>query len=208
MRIGLIGAGMIGGTLAELFVNAGHEVAVSNSRGPDSLAPLVGRLGPDARAATVQEASAFGDVVVLAIPFGKYSSLPAAELKGKIVVDPTNYYPQRDGVIDFGGQGSSEWLAAHIPGARVVKAFNTIYFQHLATQGDTHLPPDRRRVIFVAGDDAEAKRLVSELIAELGFAPLDTGSLREGGFRQQPGSAIYNQPLNALQARAALAEAS
>lgn len=208
MKIGIIGAGMIGGTLAELFAGAGHEVAVSNSRGPESLAPLVGRLGPGAHAATVKAAAAFGDVVVLAIPFGRYGSLPAAELDGKIVIDATNYYPQRDGAIDFGGLGSSEWLAAHIPGARIVKAFNTIYYQHLATQGDSHLPPDQRRAIFIAGDDEEAKRLVSGLIAEIGFAPIDTGSLREGGLRQQPGSPVYNQQLDGLQARAALAGAS
>jgi predicted dinucleotide-binding enzyme len=87
----------------------------------------------------------------------------------------------------------------------VVKAFNTIYFQHLATQGDTHLPANQRRAIFIAGDDQEAKRHVSGLIDELGFAAIDTGSLRDGGRRQQPDSPIYNQPLNASQAWDALA---
>jgi len=204
MKIGIIGAGMIGGTLAQLFVGAGHEVAVSNSRGPESLAPLVGGLGPNARAATTAAAAAFGDLVVLAIPFGRHASLPAAELDGKIVVDATNYYPPRDGAIDFGDLGSSEWLAEHLPGARVVKAFNTIYYQHLATQGDPHMAADSRRAIFIAGDDDEAKRTVSGLIAEIGFAPIDTGSLRDGGLCQQPGSPIYNQQLDANAARALL----
>ena len=105
MRIGIVGSGHIGGTLAELFVKAGHEVAVSNSRGPDSLADLVRRLGPAARATTVDQAAGFGDVVVVAIPFGRYRDLPADAFDGRVVVDTSNYYPRRDGRFAQGGSG-------------------------------------------------------------------------------------------------------
>jgi predicted dinucleotide-binding enzyme len=207
MHIGMIGAGMIGGTLAHLFVRAGYAVVASNARGTESLAALVSELGSSARAATVEEAAAVGDLVVVAIPFGRYTALPTAQLAGKIVIDATNYYPQRDGVIEFAGRTSSELLAEALPNARVIKAFNTIHFQDLATQGNTALPIDQRRAIFIAGDDDDAKRVVSALIEAIGFAPVDTGSLHEGGFQQQPGSTIYNQPLSASQARKILGSA-
>jgi 8-hydroxy-5-deazaflavin:NADPH oxidoreductase len=207
MKIGIIGAGNIGGTLTELFARAGDDVAVSNSRDPSTLAELVGKAGPHARAMTAGGAAAFGDVVVLAIPLLRYDSLPADELKGKIVVDATNYYPQRDGQIDFGGLSTSEWIGRKLPGARMVKAFNTIYYGHLATQGNTNLPMDQRRALFVAGDDAEAKRTVSQLISDIGFAAIDTGSLHAGGLRQQPDTDIYGKELTAQQARAVLEQA-
>jgi 8-hydroxy-5-deazaflavin:NADPH oxidoreductase len=107
MRIGIIGAGKIGATLARLFVQAGHEVAISNTRGPASLAELVQELGPRAQATTVDQAAAFGDLVVEAIPFGRYRDLPAALLTGKIVVTASNYYPPRDGTIDLDGRAQS-----------------------------------------------------------------------------------------------------
>lgn len=206
MNIGVIGSGMIGGTAATLFVRAGHQVAISNSRGPASLTALVEKLGTQARAATVEEASTFGEIVLLAIPFGKFQTLPALSLHDKVVVDAMNYYPQRDGWMKFDDLTSSEVVARHLAGSRLIKAFNTMYYKALATQGRPDAPVENRLALFVAGDDANAKGLVSGLIKEIGFAPIDTGSLRNGGLRQQPGSLIYNRPMTAREARSALVE--
>lgn len=200
MKIGFIGAGNIGSNAARLFVKAGHEVALSNSRGPETLTGLVKELGENAKAVTTEEAVRFGDVVFVSIPLGRYKQIPTEGFGGKIVIDSNNYYPERDGNIaelDEGETTSSELLEQHLPGARVVKAFNTIWFEHLRTQGDTNLPPERRRAIFIAGDDAEAKKIVAKLIDDIGFAAVDTGSLRKGGKSQQPDSPIYNKNLTA-----------
>ena len=126
MNIGIIGAGNIGATAARLFADAGHRVAISNSRGPESLSSLIEEIGPNASAVSVEEAAGFGEVVLVAIPFGRYETLPAAQLADKIVIDATNYYPGRDGQIYFGGLTSSEVISQHLPGARLVKAFNTM----------------------------------------------------------------------------------
>ena len=206
MRIGIIGAGNIGGTAARLFTRAGHEVAVSNSRGPESLHGLVEELGPRARALTGEEAARFGDVVLLAVLWRKPEALPPPEaVAGKIVIDAMNPYKEEDGFFDLGDSTSSEETAKRLPGARLVKAFNTIYFQHLASRGRTNLPVEERHAIFLAGDDAEAKAVVARLIEEIGFAPVDTGSLREGGRSQQPGSPIYNRPMSGREAKEELA---
>lgn len=207
MKIGIIGAGSIGATAAKLFVQAGHEVAISNSRGPESLKGLVAELGNKAKAVSVEDAAKFGDVILVSIPFGKYKSLPADVFNGKIVIDSNNYYPDRDGnfsKLDQGKTTSTELLAEHLHGARIVKAFNTIWFEHLKSQGNTNLPVEDRRAIFFAGDDAEANHVVSKLIEEIGFAAVDTGSLHEGGKIQQPGSPIYNKELTAQQAQLVL----
>lgn len=207
MRIGIIGAGYIGSTAAKLFVGAGHEVAISNSRGPETLDELVGELGDNATAATVEIARDFGEVVLIAIPLFKYTELPTNGWDGKVVIDANNYYPERDGQIetlDSGASTSSELLAAHLPGARIVKGFNTIWFQHLQSQGNRELPLYQRRAIFIAGDDSEAKETAARLIDEIGFAAVDTGFLREGGLRQQPGAEIYNKELSAKEAAAVL----
>jgi predicted dinucleotide-binding enzyme len=207
VKIGIIGSGNIGGTAARLFAKAGHEVAVSNSRGPESLQSLVSSIGGKARAATVEEAIAFGDVVLLALPWRDRGELPDAKLfEGKIVIDATNPYTAIGGLFDLGDSSSSEEIARQLPGARLVKAFNTIYYQHLATRGRPDLPIPERHPIFVAGDDEEAKATVSRLIEEFGFAPVDTGSLAQGGRRQQPGTDIYNRPMTAAQAQQILSE--
>ena len=203
MNVGVIGSGNIGANAARLFAQAGHEVAISNSRGPDSLQNLVADIGPNVRAATVEEATDFGEVVLLAIPFFAYETIPAESLVGKVVIDATNYYEGRDGQIDFGGLTSSELLARHLPDARLVKAFNTMYYETLASEGRTSEGEDRL-VIFLAGDDDEAKAIVSELIEEIGFDTVDTGSLRDSG-KQEPGSPIYNEPMTADQAEQTLA---
>ena len=210
MKIGILGSGMIGGTLARICHRVGHEIAISNSRGPASLSALVQEMGSGVHAATVEEAARFGEIAVVAVPLKAYSSLPAAALAGRIVVDAMNYYPERDGHIaelDSGAATSSELVARILPGSRVVKAFNTIYFRHLDAEGDTSKPLTERRAIFVAGDDAEAKRQVAKLIEELGFGAVDTGSLRDGGRRQQPGTPVYNRQITTAEAQEYLARA-
>ena len=205
-----MGAGNIGGTAAKLFVDAGHQVAISNSRGRDSLNDLVADLGDNAQSASVEEAVDFGDVVFIAIPFGKYKEIPPNGFEGKIVIDANNYYPDRDGhfpELDEGKTTSSELLEAHLPGARIVKGFNTIYFEHLKTQGNIDLPLDQRRAIFIAGDDSEAKETVAKLVEDIGYAAIDTGFLREGGTKQQPDAPIYNKVITAGEAKAFSARA-
>ncbi len=199
MNIGIIGAGNIGANAARLFADAGHRVAISNSRGPESLSSLVEEIGANASAVSVEEAAGFGEVVLVAIPFGRYETLPAAALADKLVIDATNYYPGRDGQLDLGGRTSSEVMSGHLPLARVVKAFNTMYYETLRTRGSQSY--EDRLVLFVAGDDVEAKAVVSGLVDEIGFAPVDTGSLRDGGGKQELGSPIYNEPMSDERAR-------
>jgi 8-hydroxy-5-deazaflavin:NADPH oxidoreductase len=214
MRVGIVGAGHIGGTAARLFARAGHEVAISNSRGPASLAGMVEALNHEVgtervRAAAPADAAAFGDVVLLAVPWRAREAWPQPDwVRGKIVIDAMNPYGPGGKVVDLGESTSSEEVAKHLSGARVVKALNTIYWEHLAQQSRPDRPLDERRAIFVAGDDADAKRVVSRLVEELGFAPVDTGMLRDGGRRQQPGTPIYNRDLTRREAVAALAQPS
>jgi 8-hydroxy-5-deazaflavin:NADPH oxidoreductase len=202
MKIGILGAGNIGATSARLFVAAGHEVAVSNSRGPESLRELVSELGPKAHAMTVDDAARFGDVILLAVPWRTPEALPPSQLlRNKIVIDAMNPYRPDGGFYDLGGSTSSEKVLERVPGSRLVKAFNTIYYVHLANRGRKDLPLEERHTIYVAGDDVEAKKTVARLIEEIGFAAIDTGSLREGGRLQQPDSPIYNKTYTAREAR-------
>jgi 8-hydroxy-5-deazaflavin:NADPH oxidoreductase len=201
LKIGILGAGKLGGTAARVFSWAGYPVAIANSRGPEAIDSSAAQFGPNVRVVTPEEAAAFGEVVLLAIPFGQHESLPAGALSGKIVVDAMNYLPQRDGEVDFGGLSSSELVARNLPGARLVKAFNTMHFETLGAAGNPGVEPAERLVIFVAGDDEEAKADVARLIEEIGFTPMDTGSLREGGRRQEPDSPLFNRPLDPMEAR-------
>jgi len=156
---------------------------------------------------TVEEARDFGDVVFISIPLVKYTELPTNGWEGKIVIDANNYYPERDGnisALDKDETTSSELLENHLPGARIVKGFNTIWSEHLKTLGDTSLPLEKRRAIFIAGDDSKAKETVAKLIADVGYAAVDTGFLHEGGKSQQPGSPIYGKELTAGEAAKAL----
>jgi predicted dinucleotide-binding enzyme len=210
MKIGIIGTGMIGGTLARLLADAGHEVILANSRGPQTLNALADEIGPSAQVATVQDAAMTGEVVVVAVPFKAVTELPAAALAGKVVVDTTNYYEQRDGHIEDLAHDtltSSELTARALPNARVVKAFNTLNFERLRDDGRPAGSPDRVAVL-LAGDDAGAKAAVAGLINDIGFDALDTGSIAEGGRRQQPGAPLYNRPLTKPDAEAVLSAAS
>ncbi len=203
LKIGVIGAGRIGSTVARLFTTAGHEVAISNSRGPGSLVDLAQALGPRAHAMTVDQAALYADVVLLAVPWRALDGLPhPGTVRNKIVIDAMNPYSEDGDVVNLGERTSSELVAERLPETCVVKAFNTLNYKTLA---DGPRPAgDDRLALFVAGDDPEAKTIVAELVEELGFAPVDTGSLRDGGRKQQPGAALYNKPLTAAQAREAL----
>ncbi len=183
--LGLIGSGHIGSTLARLAVDAGLEVVLSNSRGPETLADLVDELGPQARAATAQEAAEAGDAVVVTVPLKAVPDLPTEALAGKLVLDTVNYYPDRDGHVaelDDESTTTSELLQRHLPGARVVKVFNNIYFEHLRalarTRGGSDVPD--RAVLPIAGDDDEAKIEAVELLDRLGYDAHDVGALAEG----------------------------
>jgi predicted dinucleotide-binding enzyme len=207
MRIGIIGAGHIGGTLAGLFVGAGHEVAVSNSRGPETLAGLVEELGGRVQAMNAADATRFGDVVVVAVSFGRYRELPTEAVSGKVVIDTNNYYPQRDGhfeELDSDRTTSSELLQAHLADARLVKAFNAIQWMRLRDDGRPAGDPERLGIP-ISGDDEEAKRTVAALIDQIGFDPVDAGTLAEGGRKHQTGAPAYTQGLPTAELRARLA---
>ena len=179
--IGLIGAGHIGSQLARLAVQHGYDVVVSNSRGPETLKDLVRELGPHARAGTSAQAAEAGDVVVVTIPLKNIDDIPVAPLAGKIVIDTNNYYPQRDGQIaelDHEETTTSELLQAHLPSSKVVKAFNHIYAASLTTDGQPAGTPNRR-ALAIAGNDADAKRVVAQLIDRFGFDVVDIGPLSE-----------------------------
>lgn len=180
MKIGVIGAGFIGRLIAIHAVRNGHEVMISNSRGPDSLRSAVAAI--KCKSGFAEDAAKFGDVVFLAVPFSNYRSLPAQALAGKIVVDANNYYPDRDGPIpelDSGEATTSELTAAHLQDSKIVKAFNAIMANDLEKDG---LPAGSvgRRALPMAGDDKAAKALVARLMDEFGFDVVDVGTLSEG----------------------------
>lgn len=206
MKIGIIGAGKIGGTLAGLFANAGHDVAISNSRGPETLSDVVNELGGRVQAMTAADAAAFGDVVVVSIPLRAYRDMPVRETAGKIVIDTNNYYPNRDGQIpelDDDSTTSSELLQAHLPDSRVVKAFNAIMWKHLADDGRPAGDPERLGIP-ISADDEDAKRTVSELMDQIGFDPIDAGTLADGGRRHQPDAPGYTMGTRTPELRALL----
>jgi predicted dinucleotide-binding enzyme len=207
MRIGVIGVGKLGGTLARQLAGVGHEVAISNSRGPGTLTELAVELGGRARATTAEEAAKFGDVVVVAVPFGRYRELPSGALAGKVVIDTQNYYPHRDGhfeELDRANTTSSELLQLHMPEARIVKALNTIYWESLPVVSRPSGDPDRIGIP-ISGDDPDAKAVVANLLDQTGFDAVDAGTLAEGGRKHQPGTPVYNVTLTTQELRARLA---
>lgn len=206
MRIAILGAGKIGATAARLFIEAGHDVAISNSRGPESLHGLIQQLGPRAQATTGENAARWGEIVLLAVPWSKPEALPPpTAVEGKIVIDAMNPYRENFALYDLGDSTSSEETAKRLPGARLVKAFNTIYYKHLDANGRKDLPVDDRHPIFLAGDDAAAKATVASLIEQIGFGPVDTGPLRQGGKRQEPNTSLYNQVITTREGKERLA---
>jgi len=190
--IGFIGSGNIGGTVARLAAAAGHEVVLSNSRGPQTLADLAGEIGPLASTGTPVQAADQGDIVVVAIPLRAYRDVPGAPLAGKAVIDANNYYPQRDGHIselDSGDVTSSELLQRWLPGARVVKGFNNIYYRHLRGLARPHGAADRSALL-IAADDPAAQAAVTEFLDGIGYDTVVSGTLAQS-WRQEPGSAAY-----------------
>jgi 8-hydroxy-5-deazaflavin:NADPH oxidoreductase len=180
--IGFIGAGHIGSQVARLASSRGYPVVISNSRGPETLAALVAELGSRARAAAAQEAAAAGEIVVVSVPLKNYRDVPVGPLAGKTVIDTNNYYPERDGHIpdlDNESTTTAELLQAHLPTSKVVKAFNHIYAAQLTTDGQPAGSKNRRALV-IAGDDAAAKAVVTNLLDEFGFDTVDAGPLKEG----------------------------
>jgi predicted dinucleotide-binding enzyme len=208
MNIAILGAGNIGANAARLFAKAGHDVRIANSRDPQTLAGLVAEVGPQLKAATPSDAVAFGDLVLIAIPWvAKEEVIPeAGPYDGKIVIDAMNAYTEDFEIEDLGQRTSSEITRTLVPGARLVKAFNTIYYRRLASEGKPR-GAEGRLAIPVAGDDADAKAVVMKLIDEIGFDAVDSGTLHDGGRCQQPGTPVYNQPFDASETREALARA-
>lgn len=192
MTLGIIGAGNIGQAVARRLSSARLEASISNSRGPESLSSLVRELGPGIKAASRQDA-AKADIVFLAVPWTTHtdavSDLPP--WNGRIVIDAMNAAsmgPDGFAALDLGGRPSSEVVAEHLPGARVVKAFNTLTAAVLASDPQQS---GGRRVLFMSGADREAKATVARLIEQLGFAPIDLGDLETGRQVQQfPGGAL------------------
>lgn len=193
--VGLIGSGNIGSTIARLAVAAGHQVVLSNSRGPDTLADAVAELGPLASAATSGQAAAAGDIVVVTVPLKAFPNVPATPLAGKIVIDTCNYYPERDGQVpelDAKSLTESELLLRYIPEAMLVKAFNNIFFAHLRSLARPAGATDRT-YLPIAGDSAAAKAAVTEFIGSLGYGVVDAGPLADS-WRQEPGTPVYATP--------------
>jgi len=209
MKIGIIGAGQIGGTLTRRFTTLGHEVSVANSRGPATLKDLAAETG--AKAVSAKEAARAGEVVIVTIPEAKIRDLPKDLFEGVpdsvVVVDTGNYYPrQRDGRIKQieDGMTESRWVSEQL-GRPVVKAFNNIYARHLLEKGQPAGTPGRI-ALPVAGDDPRDKSVVLRLIDELGFDGVDAGGI-DDSWRQQPGSPVYATDLDAEGVRRALAAA-
>jgi predicted dinucleotide-binding enzyme len=202
--IGLIGAGHIGSQLARAAIAHGHDVVLSNSRGPETLTALITELGPAARAGTPAEAAAAADIAVVTTPVSAIGSVPVEPLVGKPVIDTNNYYSQRDGVIaelEDGSLTSAELLQRHLVGAHVVKAFNHIQAAAITAEAQEAGTPDRR-ALAVAGDDEAAKATIASFIDAIGFDVVDLGPLAEG-WRVQPNTPAYGPRLTAAELRGA-----
>lgn len=209
MKIGIIGAGQIGGTLTRLLRALGHEVRVSNSRAPETLAELAAETG--ATAVWAADAAEDADLVIVSIPQKSVPDLAAgivsAAKPGASVIETNNYYPQRDGLIEKIESGTPEsvWVAEQL-GSPVVKVFNGIWWKHLLELGRPK-GEQGRIALPVAGADGPAKRLVFELVEDLGFDAVDGGTLEES-WRQQPGTPVYGKDYGIEDTVRALAEAS
>jgi predicted dinucleotide-binding enzyme len=193
--LGLIGSGNIGSTLARLAVDAGLDVVLSNSRGPQTLSDLVAELGSRARAGTPSQAAEAGDWVVVTIPYSAIGAVPSEPLVGKTVIDTGNYWGPRDGAIpelDAKERTDSEVFQRHLAGAYVVKAFNNINYEHLVALPRPVDAADRT-TLPIAGNDSDAKKHAAELLSLLGYDFLDMGPLTES-WRSQVGNPAFCAP--------------
>lgn len=206
--IGIIGAGHIGSQVARAAIDAGYEVVIANSRGPETLAGLVAELGPHARAATAAEAAEAADVAVVTVPFKAYASIPVEPLAGKIVIDTNNYYWERDGhvpVLDQGRATVTGLLQEHLPTSRVAKGFNHITARDITTQGLPAGTPGRR-ALATASDHADAAQFVTDLYDRFGFDTVNIGPLSES-WRVERDQPAYVVPQNREELVANLARA-
>ncbi len=209
-KIGIIGAGNIGSALVRHFTRLGHDVVVANSRGPETLTQLAKETG--AKPVTVEQAPRGRDLVVVTIPEAKIPELPRGLFKNsppdQIVIDTGNYYPRnRDGKIEGIENGliESRWVEQQL-GHPVIKVFNNIYAEHLANRGKPPGTPGRI-ALPVAGDNPKAKKVVMDLVNDIGFDPVDAGGLDES-WRQQPGTPVYAADFDAAGVKRALAQAT
>jgi 8-hydroxy-5-deazaflavin:NADPH oxidoreductase len=207
MRVGVIGAGRIGGNAAELFAAAGHEVLLSFSRDPGRLRDLAGRIGTRASVGTVAEAAVFGEVVLVSVPWGLIPTVldEAGDLTGRVVIDTTNQFGP-GGVLSIpDGLTAAEYNQRRMPGAHLVKAFNTLTAGFQAASAGR--PADQRAVLFLCGDQPSAKTMVGGLIEDAGFAPADLGGLGDAAPMEaprRPGS-VYGEEYRPADAAAAVA---
>jgi len=196
MRIGIIGAGFIGRAVAQLALKAGHSVMLSNSRGPQTMSSVLSGIS-GCEVGTAEAAARFGDVVLVAIPFEHYPSIPPAWLAGKTLWDANNYYPDRDGhiaALDRFETTTSRLLAEHFAEAKVVKVFNAILAQDLLQDGRPKGAPDRR-ALPIAADDPQAKAQVIEFLDQVGFDVVDGGGLDQS-WRFERAKPAYCAPLD------------
>lgn len=207
MRIGIVGAGDMGHALAVRLITLGHSVELATSRGGPRLEAVVQALGPSASAGTVETVSSGdsdpGRLVFLAIPYGHYTTLDPAPFSGATVVDVGNYDISRDGHdlrLDSGTSTSGQVLAAHLGGATVVKAFNTIWYRRILDESRPDAAQADRLAVPVAADDPALRASISKLVDEMGFAPVDGGTLTES-VRQEYGTPVFNQPVGPARAR-------
>lgn len=192
---GVIGAGNIGGTLAQLLTEADEDVLIANSRGPETLRDLAEELGDHACPEEVEQVVERADVVIEAVPYGEVDTLPADELAGNILISASNYFPGRDGDIAFGDRSETERLADLYPETSIAKAFNTVPKADLVGQGDPDAPlPDRRVVPYVANDD-RARQAAHDLVDLLGFGPLFIGGLQDAAGLMHPNDILFGNDL-------------
>jgi 8-hydroxy-5-deazaflavin:NADPH oxidoreductase len=205
MKIGIIGSGHIGGNFGLHLAKAGHEVMFS-SRHPEQLSSLAEEAGEQAQKGTIEEAAVFGELLVLSVPFKAIESLANSigdQARNKVIIDTCNPYPGRDGevaskVINDPAMRQSAHTASHFPSSKIVKALNTIYYVHLKAYAFREGAD--KIALPIAGDDADAKKTVSQLLKDIGFEPIDVGKLADSKVMEVD-QLLYNKPMSAQEMR-------